>query len=279
MPWVRIDDHFPDHPKVVSAGPIAAWLFVAGLCYCNRFLTNGFIPINQIDRLVPLDERRDVSESPQQLTKRLVSLALWTETTKKGVRGVLVHDYLKYQVSKAQVLTSRAHTAVRQGRFRHARNNGKSNAVTNEEPNGIVTAAPIPTPIPTKKEDVRPAGANGRSKRPIFSGQRIVVFDWMLEDIRQILGPYTDDFALDEWFYTLDSKAVRLDLVIPKRDNGAWIQAQLLEEASRRGLKIAGAEEDPYAKLPTAWQCKQCGEVHEGTQDQGRKRACLKGAS
>ena len=189
---------------------------------------------------------------------------------------MLVHDYLKYQSSRAQVLTARAHTATRQGRFRHARSNSESNGVTNAKTNDHVTAAPIPIPIPREKEDVRP---DARSKRPIFIGQRVTVFEWMLDDIRQILGPYTDDFDLHAWFYELDAKAMRLNLVIPKRDKGAWLQAQLLEEATRRGLKIAGATADPYENFPTAWQCSACGEIHEGTQEQGRRKVCLKALS
>lgn len=44
MPWVRIDDGMPQHPKVAAAGPLAFALQIAGLCYCNRNLTDGFIP-------------------------------------------------------------------------------------------------------------------------------------------------------------------------------------------------------------------------------------------
>jgi hypothetical protein len=125
-----------------------------------------------------------------------------------------------------------------------------------------------------EKEPEKKPFAEARSKRPIFVGQRLVVFEWMWDDIRKTLGNYTDDFNLDQWFYDLDAKAMRLNLVIPKRDQGAWLQAQLVEEAARRGLNMAGAVEDPHANLPTAWHCPTCGELHEGTQEQGRKRVC-----
>lgn len=54
--WVKLDDGFPDHPKVLEAGDhlgsrgtgrvIAIW--IVGLAYCNRNLTDGFVP----DRIV-----------------------------------------------------------------------------------------------------------------------------------------------------------------------------------------------------------------------------------
>ena len=55
MAWVKLDDHFAEHPKVVQAGPVAGFLFVAALCYANRHLTNGFIPAAQVTALLPRD--------------------------------------------------------------------------------------------------------------------------------------------------------------------------------------------------------------------------------
>ena len=56
MSWVKIDDHFSDHPKVVQAGPEAAWLYICGLCYCAKYLTDGFIPKRQVKRLADVDD-------------------------------------------------------------------------------------------------------------------------------------------------------------------------------------------------------------------------------
>lgn len=44
MPWVRIDDHFDEHPKMSRVGPLGWGVWLAGLAYCNRNLTDGFIP-------------------------------------------------------------------------------------------------------------------------------------------------------------------------------------------------------------------------------------------
>ncbi len=41
MSWIKIDDQFSDHPKIIEAGPLAGWLYVSSLCYCGRYLTDG----------------------------------------------------------------------------------------------------------------------------------------------------------------------------------------------------------------------------------------------
>lgn len=84
--------------------------------------------------------------------------------------------------------------------------------------------------------------ADARSKRPIFTGQRLTVFEWMFDDCTKVLGPLTEAFDLHAWFYELDALAATASMVIPKRDGGAWLHSQLLSEATRRGLPIAIAE-------------------------------------
>jgi hypothetical protein len=98
MPWVRIDEHFADHPKVVQAGPLAMALHVAALCYCNRFLTDGFIPEAKARTLIELGPETD------EIIKRLVTASLWDQAD----GGYRVHDYLDYQPSKQKVIEERS---------------------------------------------------------------------------------------------------------------------------------------------------------------------------
>ena len=83
-----------------------------------------------------------------------------------------------------------------------------------------------------------PSIADARSKRPIFRGQRLVVFEWMLDDLTRMLGSHVNAFDLHEWFYALDARMVESGDVIPPRDGGAWLQQQTLNEAIRRGLPL-----------------------------------------
>jgi hypothetical protein len=59
--WVRLDDQFADHPKVTTAGPLAGWLYVCGLLYAARYLTDGFIPTAHVARLAALPTTRSTS--------------------------------------------------------------------------------------------------------------------------------------------------------------------------------------------------------------------------
>ena len=86
MAWVKLDDQFPDHPKIIAAGGEAAWLYVAGLCYCSAKLTDGMIPSAMISRLT---DRRNAPK----LADKLVEVGLWEHAD----GGYMVHDYGDYQ--------------------------------------------------------------------------------------------------------------------------------------------------------------------------------------
>jgi hypothetical protein len=94
-----------------------------------------------------------------------------------------------------------------------------------------------------------------------------------LDDCVKTLGKHTDSFDLHAWFYALDASLVDSNLVLPKRDGGRWLLAELIKEAQKRRLPVAGIDEEIDDGEPWAWQCK-CGEIHEGSKAQyGR---CLK---
>jgi uncharacterized protein YdaU (DUF1376 family) len=78
---------------------------------------------------------------------------------------------------------------------------------------------------------------DARSKRPIFTGQRLTVFDWMLDDLYRLLGkPVADALDVHEFFFALDARMAETSQVVPQRDGGKWLQQQALDEAQKRGL-------------------------------------------
>ena len=124
MAWVRIDDGFARHPKVVAAGPLAMAMQVAALCYCNRELTDGFIPRAVAKNLLDFEiDRADgvrytvawVSGhagddmSAQWCIDIMVESGMWREVP----GGYQIHDYHDYQPSKEEVLSQKTMAKTR----------------------------------------------------------------------------------------------------------------------------------------------------------------------
>ncbi|MDQ3573664.1 MAG: hypothetical protein M3404_01885 [Actinomycetota bacterium] len=81
---------------MVKAGPLAAWLFVCGLTYCSRYLTDGRIPKEQVGRLSDIPK-------VQAHVARLLEVGLWHDFTDH----YQVHDYEDWQEPAARVLEKR----------------------------------------------------------------------------------------------------------------------------------------------------------------------------
>lgn len=120
MPWILVDDKMRNHPKVLEAGPLAAWQFVAGLGYASEYLTDGFIPTAALAALVP----NQSSKVTRQLTETLVRVGMWEE--RDG--GYQIHDYHDYQPTAAEVQQKRAAAAARKAAWLERERERKRNA-------------------------------------------------------------------------------------------------------------------------------------------------------
>lgn len=114
MTWVQLDDTIPHHPKILRAGPLAAWLYICGLCYCSRYLTDGFIPAAALPHLAAMGEanneanaQANASAFAEALASRLVEARLWHKVD----GGYAVHDYLGHNRSREDVLRLKAKRA------------------------------------------------------------------------------------------------------------------------------------------------------------------------
>jgi hypothetical protein len=178
MPWVRIDEEFPHHPKVVKAGPLGMAMQVAALCYCNRYLTDGFVPRSVAATLLDLDGlgmrmwMGELAGGGEDATWQLVvgdleDAGLW----EKAEGGWRIHDYHDYQPSREHVLQ------VREVRKDAGRKGGqaKSKQVakqppSNGEANAEAKSYPVPVPVP-----VPPVGTTGSSVTDTSVGSNTVV--------------------------------------------------------------------------------------------------------
>ena len=124
MSWFPLEETITDHPKILQAGHKGFALYVAGLCYASKHLTNGFIPMTAVSLLLP-----DLRAQVAKVAAGLVNAGLWEEAS----GGYQVHDYLDYQRSREQVEARRREGAARQRKLQDKRRPAVSNAVTNDQ--------------------------------------------------------------------------------------------------------------------------------------------------
>ena len=180
MPWVKVDDRFDEHPKHAAVGPVGWGVWLAGLAYCNRNLTDGFIPWSVAESIggqwrvrEPVEDERELENGSREVQYRhriwtidigsgfhgerittdwvitqLVRVGLWEEVED----GYRVHDYQEYQPSRVEVLEERRKAADRQSQARSRR---KSRAQSRSKSrrdsgrtNGVSSDAPVPVPVP-----------------------------------------------------------------------------------------------------------------------------------
>lgn len=125
MAWVRLDDHFAQHPKIKMAGPLGLAMQVAALCYCNQYLTDGYLPDAAIPSLLHLDGismngwRNELVGGADDATWELiVDDLLIAKLWRKVDGGYRIHDYKDYQPSRKDVLADRENARKRQQNHR-----------------------------------------------------------------------------------------------------------------------------------------------------------------
>lgn len=84
MGWVRLDDGFPQHPKVVTLSDEAFRAYVVALCYAAEYETDGFVP--------------EVVAVNGPVREALVTHGLWDDA--EG--GIAIHDYLEFNPSREE---------------------------------------------------------------------------------------------------------------------------------------------------------------------------------
>lgn len=138
MSWVRIDDQFTDHPKLAAAGPVAGWVYISGLCYAARYLTDGFVPENIALRF---------DGSSRELLANLVKCSLFDRV--EG--GYMIHDYLEYNPPASKVKAEREAAKARKHANQPPKSPGSPEVRANfSRTSGEVQASPSPSPSPSR---------------------------------------------------------------------------------------------------------------------------------
>ena len=202
MGWVRLDDNFADHPKVIALSDKAFRLFITGLCYSNRQLTDGIIPYQIVNAWV--------GDDPMKPSDELEDQNLWERVGK----GFMIRSYTEYQPTKEKVNKKRDEARERLRRYREKQ--GNANETENKrhpqpnptQPNPNIeikdnySLEVIPQPrvktakeavirIGNKLEDARKQGINA------WNISKLVETEWdLLHDANDIGGC----IALTAWY-------------------------------------------------------------------------------
>lgn len=133
MTWLKVDDGFWAHPKVMGASADALALWIRAASWSAAQLTEGRVPA----RFLPT-----FGGNPT-IAAELVDLGLWEVDDEE----YLFHDWLDYQPSKDQVEREREAARLRQQKLRNARN-GATNATTTAVTTAVTPDAPPVPPVP-----------------------------------------------------------------------------------------------------------------------------------
>lgn len=155
MTWVRISDDFTDHHKVKLAGPQAVFLYMQGLCHAAKEETDGLLPVRVVTMLAG---RRAAS-----LAQTLLDVRLWDEDQ----AGYRIHNYLKYNLSHADLEAKREDARQRMTERRSQSVRANTSETTSEQ-NANLARAPKPVPrtqYPVPNTNEAPASQEAAKRR------------------------------------------------------------------------------------------------------------------
>lgn len=177
--WVKVDDQLPDHEKVTEAGRhlgtygagrvLAIWL--VGMCYCNRALTDGFVRTAIVRTWILFDRRPlDVVEV----------MALRMPNGDSGLLekvdgGYRFHDYEHYQPSASRVKEKRKKDRDRK-RVGKVIPVGIHGSVQQDSARNPSLSDPVPVPC-TSGKDHRPL-TRPRFQQPVENLEVLKAIIW-----------------------------------------------------------------------------------------------------
>lgn len=267
MPWIRIDDHFDEHPKLAAAGPLGWAMWLAGLAYCNRNLTDGFIPWSIAGNLVSWDYLDatgptriyiggpdSVSEegavSSEYVIVVLCNVGLWDKVT----GGYRVHDFDQYQPTKAVIMAERAKKVAAGTAGGVATATARAQAlatapdVAQSKPVPKPVPVPVPVPVSNPVSPVSNPGARAKERTngapftdPVLVAQRAAILAKYGEDQPIIAQPVVIPTPAAQ-----EREAHRLEALAL---HGRFLDNELSEPEYQRLLADIGKPDDDLTRM------------------------------
>ena len=205
--WARLDDAFPQHPKVVAAGAFCELIQVRAICYACRYLTDGFLPHGIIPSLLTGFEHVGIETGgvpgmwgvghdfdEVDWPKRMVETGLW----EKASGGYTIHDFLEYNPARAWVMAERKRKSEggKLGAQRRWNKGGMAEAITppmappsgdRDAPVPVSVSPPLLEPLTTLSVSRPTLSPNGSDPKAELRSQATEVLAF-LNDKRAEIG-------------------------------------------------------------------------------------------
>lgn len=143
MGWVRLDDNFADHPKVVALSDSAFRTYIVALCYSNRQLTDGYIPLAVYDRIGKKGDGADLVDAD------LWEIVAGNVISEELITGYQIRSYDEYQPTRDKVEEKREQAKERLRKYREAQKGNADETQMKRHPQPNPTQ-PNPTQIDIK---------------------------------------------------------------------------------------------------------------------------------
>lgn len=272
MTWTRLGDDYADRMALAQADDYEMLVDVQLLIWCNRLLSDGFVPRAVLRSAVPVWELED--SDLLETMKALVEHGIWTE-----VKGGWQRDWSDQETAE-RVRARQAATRERQSTFRErsalckagdhslcdrceavrtgkalGRNgvgNGVTNGVSSSVRNGVSNSAPS-RPDPTLREG-REKGQTSATPPPSLAKARSVVGsppkeqpdDWMCEKPSEGYDRQNERMndAYRRWSRSHTEEVMKAGGWSQAwdvwRDRGGWTE---FKESERKMMREAGGRE------------------------------------
>lgn len=251
--YVRLHDGLPDHMKIAAVGGEAAWLYVCGLCYASRQLTDGVIPVRLVGRMTDLSNN-------EALASRLLEANLWhtaqheCKSCPQAVGDVyVIHDYLEHQRSADEVreLSEKRSAAGRKGgRASGVTRKGEANSEASAQAKSKQTRSKTEAETETDKKKTTSSSRAERGTR--ISDDFTVTTDmvaWLRGRYPHVNGPLETEKFINYWRAKTGRDATKSDWPATWRN---W----MINAAERAAPQIPGTATTP-ARPDVPW-CGHC---------------------
>lgn len=147
MTWVKLDDGFAEHPKIVGLSDGAFRLLVASFCYCGRWGTDGLLPQGAL-KMKPAHVRELISRGNWHESGHECGTCPAIANGAHYVHEFLVHNPSAEEVEVAQGRRKEKARKAARARWEKPPSNAPSSANGNAPsmPGGMLPDAPVPYP-------------------------------------------------------------------------------------------------------------------------------------